>query len=649
VTRSNRLRIALLLLVGARVWGQTDRNELSRLLEPALQSPEVTSAELQRYLEQRIPKLTVPASREQFDKDAQRWRRDLLGIVLAGWPNEWVNSPLRVEDLEDLGLVPSGPGYRIRKLRFEIIPGLEVPAVLYEPESIHGRVPAILNVHGHAGPEGKAVEYKQKRCINQALQGMFALSMEWLGFGELTHPENVHWFAGHLDLVGANGVGIFYLTIRRALDYLYQHPSIDRQRIGMTGLSGGGWQTILLSSLDERVAAAAPVAGYGPHAYKLSRVGEVGDLEQNPTDLFASLDYTHLTALLAPRPALLIYNAEDNCCWRAPLIKPLLYDPIAPFYRLHGCEERFLWHENLDPADHNYQLDNRMQSYRFFARQFGLPNVEREIPVADQVKSVEELTVGVRKDNLTILGLARKLATALEKAPGRDAETALLENTIRFQPVEIHRVWPKANSKRAGVESISYRFEFEGGLSATAVWIKAIDAPANTRAALILHDGGKKAAALEVSGRINRGEQVLVADLLFTGDMIPTDPPGVRAYTQMLATMGYRPLGVETAQLLGLSRWLAALSGNQAVRLESTGIRSQVASLAASALNPKAFSEVTIHEGMRSLKFLLDAPVDYRAAPDLFCLNLYRDFDIDRLAAMSAPAKITQMYAARQQ
>ena len=82
--------------------------------------------------------------------------------------------------------------------------------------------------------------------------------------------------------------------------------------------------------------------------------------------------------------------------------------------------------------------------------------------------------------------------------------------------------------------------------------------------------------------------------------------------------------------------------------MESTGIRSQVVSLAASALNPKAFSSVTIHEGMRSLSYLLEAPVEYRAAPDLFCLNLYRDFDVDRLAALSVPVKITQTYAARQ-
>jgi len=60
---------------------------------------------------------------------------------------------------------------------------------------------------------GKSVEYKQKRCINQARQGMLALNREWLAMGELSHPENSHWFGRTLDLVGANGVGLFYLAI----------------------------------------------------------------------------------------------------------------------------------------------------------------------------------------------------------------------------------------------------------------------------------------------------------------------------------------------------------------------------------------------------------------------------------------------------
>ena len=80
--------------------------------------------------------------------------------------------------------------------------------------------------------------------------------------GELNQKENEHWFGAHMDLVGVHELGLFYLAMRRGLDYLDEHANVDRSRLGVTGLSGGGWQTIVLSSLDERVAAAAPVAGF---------------------------------------------------------------------------------------------------------------------------------------------------------------------------------------------------------------------------------------------------------------------------------------------------------------------------------------------------------------------------------------------------
>src|SRR5205807_7734150 len=83
-----------------------------------------------------------------------------------GWPNDWVNAPPR---FEDLGLIPSGRSYQIRRLRFEIVPGLWSTALLYEPANLHGSVPAVLDVSGHFPELGKATDFKQKRDINYAL------------------------------------------------------------------------------------------------------------------------------------------------------------------------------------------------------------------------------------------------------------------------------------------------------------------------------------------------------------------------------------------------------------------------------------------------------------------------------------------------
>ncbi|MBI2680916.1 MAG: hypothetical protein HYX25_07925 [Candidatus Solibacter usitatus] len=634
--------VLLAMLAAAGALAQTSPQQVKPMLEQPIATPDVVAYQLRHYLRGRIARPAAPATREQWTAEALRIRKRLLDdVVFHGWPRAWVDAPPK---FENVGPAPGGPGYRAYKLRYEIVPGFYGAAIVYEPEKIQGRAPAIVNVNGHVGHVGKAIEYKQKRCINQARQGIISLNLEWFSYGELDTKENEHWFGAHLDLVGVNEVGLFYLAMRKGLDYLYSRPDVDLSRIGVTGLSGGGWQTIVLSALDGRVAATAPVAGFSSLDSRLERPGDVGDVEQNATDLLAGQDYSHLTAMMAPRPTLLIYNAEDDCCFRAPLVKPYVFDQILPFFRLYGSEDKFAWHENFDPGDHNYQLDNRLRSYRFFARHFGLPPVEAESPVGGELASFEQLTVGLPADNLTILGLARQFASKIERtAMSADESRAALRRTLRYTTAEIGSAWALGSTSNKGLKTRSYRFDFRNGLSAAAVWLAPFDIAGNRAAigavTIVLNDKGKKSSDAAVSDRVNRGEHVLALDLLFTGDAAPQNP-GVFSYAEMLAATGDRPLGLEVAQLISLAQWLRQDSGAAKVRVESTGIRNQVVAQIAAALEPELFSEVVVSGGMRSLRHLLDKPVEYEAAADLFCLDLFKLCDLDDLAGWAAPVKV---------
>jgi len=645
--RSKLLVITAILAGAINLIAQTRPSDLKPILEQEIQPVPVVAFQLSQYLEARIPKLPSPASPEQWTSEERRWRDHILNdIAFHGWPREWVDAAPK---FEDLGVFDTGLGYRWHKLRYEIVPGYDSTAILYEPEHLAGKAPAIVNVNGH-DPLGNAAEYKQKRAINFAKRGMVVLSLEWLGCGELHQPENAHDFGAHLDLVGANELGLFYLAMRRGVDYLASLPQVDPARLGVTGLSGGGWQTIVLGALDERVKVAVEVAGFGSLESNITHPVDTDEIEEDPTDFDAGFDYTILTALRAPRPTLLIHNAEDTCCFRGDLVKPYIYTGILPFFRLYGAEKALGWHENRDPGTHNYQLDNREAAYAFFTTYFNLPVATKEIPSDVEIKTGQELAVGLPKDNLTILGVARKMAAAIRrdpvpadpsaKAAWATAERSKLESDVRYKPAKLASAWRMWNTKNKGLETISYRFDFDNRLSAAGAWLKALSAPAGAPATLVLNDNGRKEAGEVVSDRVNRGEQVLALDPLFVGETIPQKPDPTD-WELLVATTGDRPLGIEAAQVIAAAKWLRETSGQRNVRLETTGIRSEVIGLVAAGIEPTLFSELVSRQAMASLGFLLDTPVIFRAAPDLFCLDLYKDFDIDLFIALAAPATVS--------
>lgn len=626
------------------------------LLHQHLQSPAVVMEQLQEWMLRRVPPLTVPASAAQWTAEERNIRSQELSILYHGWPQSWIDAAPK---FEQTGVI-EGDGYRIVKLRYQVVPGFDSTALLYVPSHVTGKMPAILDVNGH-GDGGKAVEQKQKRCINQARQGILALSLEFIGFGDLAASGNAHNNVGLLELAGKNGAGLFYLAMQRGVDYLSTRPDVDPARIGVTGLSGGGWQTLLLASLDTRIGPAAAVAGFSSLTTSIEHP-EYHDAEQNAADLRQRFDYAQLDAARAPRPTLLIYNAMDDCCFRADIVQQGVESDIRPFYALYGKPSNLQWRLNLDPGTHNYNLDSRTVAYKFFDSAFHLTVPPEEWPGTDaQLHSAEDLLVGVPADSLTILSLAQSFARQIHHAVPSNADEAwkkserqTLRRVVRYSPVTLTHAWPLHATHSKGIQSMGYRFDFSNGLSATGVLFRSVTAPRNAPATIVIADAGMPAALIDVANDINRGQRVLVFDPVFFGD----NSLGSRQlrYMQLLNSMGVRPLGLESAQLTSVIHWLAndldhgsPTRGSEAatrnapavpVHMVTIGVRAEAVAFSAVALKPELFTRLDARDSIPTLMDAFTRPLTYPQAPELMCLDLYRDFDYDILAAMAAPVTI---------
>ncbi|MBM3889203.1 MAG: acetylxylan esterase, partial [Verrucomicrobia bacterium] len=390
--------VAACLVTTAAAPAQT--NILQSLLQRSILDTNQPLVEVQAFCEARVPRMPKVKSAGEWERIAERMRRDALEkVIFRGEAKAWRDAKTSVEWQET---IEGGPGYHIRKLRYEALPGLWIPALLYEPDKLEGRVPVMLAVNGH-DPVGKAAPYKQLRCINLAKRGMIALNTEWFLMGQLRTNNFAHYRMNQLDLCGTSGIAPFYLAMSRALDVLLAHEHADPGRVSVSGLSGGGWQTIFISSFDTRVMFANPVAGYSSFLTRVRFVTDLGDSEQQPCDLGTVTDYAHMTAMRAPRPTLLTYNAKDQCCFRADHALPPLLDAAQPIFTLHGTTHHLRSHINYDPGTHNFEKDNREAFYGMVGDFFYAGDTKfsaQEIPSEAEVKTNTVLQVAMPADNL---------------------------------------------------------------------------------------------------------------------------------------------------------------------------------------------------------------------------------------------------------
>ena len=620
------------------------------LAEPILE-PGTARADVKEFLESRIPHVTPRPTREAWERYAARLRRQILErVVLRGEAKRWSEAETRVEWLETMD---GGPGYKIKKLRFEALPGLWVPALLYEPEELTGKVPVVLNVNGHEGI-GKRVPYKQIRCINQAKRGMLALNVEWLGMGQLGTAGYHHYRMNQLDLCGTSGLAPFYLSMKRSLDLLLSLEHADPERVAVAGLSGGGWQTIIISSLDERVKLANPVAGYGSFRDRIHHPEDLGDSEQTPVDLASLADYTHLTALLAPRASLLTYNAEDNCCFKAAHALPPLLDAARPVFQLYGREDALRSHVNHDPGTHNFDRENREVLYRMLGDffQVGAPHFRLdEIHSTDEVKSEEQLQVELPEDNADFHTLALDLSRSLP----RDAALPEDRDAARsWQNVRRKSLGRLVRRKSYGVRvETTAREKYADGtvtlraLSLDGVWtLPAVEIARGTpettvnRAVILLADRGRKSAAVEVKSLMDAGHRVLALDPFHLGESALGHGDRDHLIALLVASVGDRPLGIQASQLAAVARWLKTSHAGTTVKIRAIGQRSSLMALVAAALEEEAIDSIELAGSFASLREIIERNLAVNQAPELFSFGLLEEFDVLQLCALVAPRPV---------
>lgn len=293
--------------------------------------------------------------------EARRERlRMYFDRLIGGMPSE--RTPLNAQCTGVL----QREGYEIRKLVYASLPGIYVTANLYVPAGGEGPYPAVLFACGHI-EASKAAPIYQKVCIELVRNGIAVLAIDPISQGERMQGydpslgrTHVRWHAEHTylglqcELVGRHINRYFVWDLIRSIDYLISLPEIDKTRIGVTGNSGGGIQTIMAMIADERIAAAAPCT-YVTSREAYMKTGQPQDGEQIWDDAISEgMDYDDYVSLFAPKPVLIGAVESDFFNIEGTLDS---FERVKQVYALYGAEE----HASLGLAKGTHAFNDELR------------------------------------------------------------------------------------------------------------------------------------------------------------------------------------------------------------------------------------------------------------------------------------------------
>ena len=308
----------------------------------------------------RIPRAVTQADAERTRPVLRRRLEDSLGFRRLPWPPDLrasITGTLRRD------------GYRIQKIMFQSLPDVWVPAHLYLPDNLRGPAPAVLFYNGHWWPDSKSRPDFQAFCINMARWGFVVFSFDPFGQGERGVSSRDHRRTETL-LVGVAQQGIAEYETRCALEYLLSRPEVDRGRVGMTGASGGGYNTWITGALDDRIAVVVPVVGTSEFFEQIHVT--------RPLDWYHASEHCHFVpgliqyannhefvSMVAPRPLMIIAASQDQSFPIAGV--RTVADYSRKLYTAYGAADKTGFFEDKSEG-HGYQKAKREAAYGWFLR-----------------------------------------------------------------------------------------------------------------------------------------------------------------------------------------------------------------------------------------------------------------------------------------
>ena len=261
-----------------------------------------------------------------------------------------------------LSKVRKHDGYTTQNICIELTPGQHLFGTIYAHSGKNKNLkaksqkPLIVCPDGHWPYRYRKDE--QQRLGTLARMGAVCVDFDLYGWGE--SEKEVGEAAHHTSRAHVYQAACGYVLLDWMLTH---HKDIDPKRVGVMGGSGGGTHTVLLSLLDERVTASAPVVHLASH-FDGGCPCESG----KPIQLSAGgTCEPELAAVMAPKPMLIVSDGGD---WTSS-VPTLEFPYLQRIYGFYGAQDK-VRNVHLPNERHDFKENKRQAVYDFFIDVFGL-------------------------------------------------------------------------------------------------------------------------------------------------------------------------------------------------------------------------------------------------------------------------------------
>ena len=254
-----------------------------------------------------------------------------------------------------LSKVRKHDGYTTQNICIELTAGQHLFGTIYASTK-KGKHALIVCPDGHWPYRYRKDE--QQRLGTLARMGAVCVDFDLYGWGE--SEKEVGEAAHHTSRAHVYQAACGYVL----LDYMLKNrKDIDPERVGVMGGSGGGTHTVLLSLLDDRVTASAPVVHLASH-FDGGCPCESG----KPVQLSAGgTCEAELAAVMAPKPMLIVSDGGD---WTSS-VPTLEFPYLQRIYGFYGAKDK-VRNVHLPNERHDFKENKRNAVYDFFIDVFGL-------------------------------------------------------------------------------------------------------------------------------------------------------------------------------------------------------------------------------------------------------------------------------------